>query len=116
MSIYTGAVCRMQRLQRGMPLKTLAVLTGISSSKLCIVEHGQSLLREDTRRRIEVAFARVDGLRAAICPAPLDLSDAAALVAALQAFEAGRFARPENPPEIVKDGAGSGFALTALKS
>ena len=100
--IFTGHACRLERKRVGLPMKTLAVLSGLSPSALCCYELGQGLLRAEVRERIEDALARVERVRQAFLPGKLDLSDASALKEAMAAYERGDktwFAERAKPPE-----------------
>ena len=91
--MYTGHAIRLERRRIGMPLATLAALSGLSVSSLSAAENGQGLLRESVRERVVDALNRVDRVRLVLLPGKLDMRDAGALRAALEAFDRGDLPR-----------------------
>lgn len=90
MIIHTGHTCRIERTRLGLPLRSLAELTGISVSQLSAFELGAAArLSEPLRDRIGEVLSNVDELRVALLPAKIDMSDAAALREALTAHARG---------------------------
>jgi transcriptional regulator with XRE-family HTH domain len=90
LTIHSGYHCRAERTRIGLPLRSLSELTGISVSTLSAFELGAAMgLHSSMKDAIGDALERVDGIRRALLPAKLDLSDAAALREALAAHARG---------------------------
>jgi len=103
-NLCSGLRCRNERRRVGLTLHSLSVLTGISTSLLSSYELGGALWA-DAISKIEAVLESIDGLKSAVAPARLDLSDGAGLVAALEAHRAGRAPwntkQPEPNPAVV---------------